>query len=1127
MVDRGDGEPRIGVYICHCGTNIAGVVDIEEVTKFISSLPYVVVKDYKFMCSDPGQSMIEWDIKEGKISRVVVAACSPSLHEATFRKVLERSGLNRYLFQMANIREQCSWVTEDTREATEKAKAIIRGAVYKAIGLEELIPKAVDINPNVLIVGGGIAGIQAALDIANAGYKVYLVERNSTIGGHMAKFDKTFPTLDCAACILTPKMTAVAQHPNINLMSLSEVEQLSGFVGNFKAKVRRKARYVDIDKCTGCGECAKVCPVNVENEWEEGIAKRTAIYRTFPQAVPGAFVVDKRETPPCKQACPAGVNVQAYVNLVARGRYKEALDVVRDTCPIPGIVGRVCPHPCESRCKRGEVDESVAICSIKRFLSDWERENRILPKEFPVTRREKVAIVGSGPAGLTCAYELRRMGYEVVVFEALLKPGGMLVVGIPENRLPRDLIDWEVEWIKSCGVKIMCGVKVGEDIKLSEIKNEYSAVFIATGAHRGLKMGIPGEELEGVVDAIEFLRDVNIEGVRKKPGDKVVVIGGGNTAIDAARTALRLGCDVNIVYRRSRVEMPANPWEVNEAEAEGVKIHYLAQPVRILGEGGRVVGMECLKCELGEPDASGRRRPVPIPGSEFVVEADCIIPAVSQEPDFGPLQKEFEELGVKIHPRWHSIVVDEVTLQTNVPWIFAGGDVTTGPATVVEAIGAGRRAAKMIDRYLRGEILKTEEKPLNPPRHLTEREKKKIPKIPRQIVPKLSLGERVNNFREVELGLSEEQAQAEARRCLMCGPCCECMECMKVCEPKAINHDDDDKVEEIEVGAIIVATGFKTFDPERVIQYGYGKYPGVITALQFERLNNATGPTEGKIVLPDGREPMSVALIHCVGSRDRNYNEYCSRVCCMYALKYAHLIKEKIPDAQVYHFYIDMRCFGKGYEEFYKRLQDEGVVFIRGRPAEVTDKAITEDEKDKLIVVAEDTLLGKVIRVPVDMVILCVGLEAQEDAEDVARAFNLSCVEGFFIEQHPKLAPVSTTTDGVFIAGCCQSPKDIPDTIAQASAAASQALSLISQERIEIEPIIAEIDEKICSGCKTCISVCMFDAISFDEEKGVSRVNDVVCKGCGTCVSTCPSGAAMARHFTDKQLLLEIEGVLL
>jgi heterodisulfide reductase subunit A len=648
-------EPRIGVFICHCGTNIAGTVNIDEVREFVSGLPGVVsAVDYKFTCSEPGQLQIKETVEKERLNRVVVAACSPRMHEITFRKAIAEVGLNPYLLQIANIREQCSWVHKDGN--TEKAKALIHAAVQRANLLEALERREVPVTPSVLIIGAGIAGIQAALNIADSNHKVYLVERDPSIGGRMIQLDKTFPTLDCSSCILTPKMAAVGSHPNIELMTYSEVEEVSGYIGNFKATIKKKPRYIDAELCNGCGVCIEKCPWKADSEFDMGLAKRKAVYTPFPQAVPNVPVID------------------------------------RETC-----------------------------------------------------------------------------------------------------------------------------------------------VYFEKGT---------------------------------------------------------------------------------------------------------------------------------------------------------------------------------------------------------------------------------------------------------------------------------------------------CKACEKFCPTGAIAWDQEEEIVELEVGAIIVATGYDLLDPSPLTQYGYGRLDNVVTSLEFERMCSATGPTGGELVLKDGSAPQSVAIIHCVGSRDKNYCEYCSRVCCMYALKYSHLIGEKT-DADVYQLYIDMRCYGKGFEEFYQRLSDEGVNFIRGKVAQVTDQAVSDEEKGKLVVVSEDTLLGRMVRIPADMVILCPAMVPRADAGEVARRLLLSRgADGFFLEKHPKLEPVSTVNDGVFVVGCAQGPKDVPDTVAQASAGAAEALSLIDRGKVEIEAATAVVDDEHCSGCKICLALCPYNAITFDEEKTVAEISDILCKGCGVCVAACPSGAITGRHFTDKQIVAEIEGLL-
>jgi len=464
---------------------------------------------------------------------------------------------------------------------------------------------------------------------------------------------------------------------------------------------------------------------------------------------------------------------------------------------------------------------------------------------------------------------------------------------------------------------------------------------------------------------------------------------------------------------------------------------------------------------------------------------------------------------------------------------FAAGDAVTGPATVIEAVAAGHRAVAAMHRYLNGEDLAQYAK------ELAEKESvqgtdwqsidAEIEKVPRVQSAHRDLEQRSKTFDEVDMSFSEEDARREAARCVDCGGCCECKLCESACEAGAINHSMPDKVSEIEVGSIIIATGFDPLDPTPMKQYGYGRYANVFTNLEFERLSNATGPTSGRLLKrdPDNRlkytdPPKSVAILHCIGSRDINYHEYCSRTCCMYALKYAHLLKDKCGHAtEVYNFYIDMRCFGKGYEEFYKSVQIEGVHMVRGKASRV-------EEKDGLLMVtAEDTLSASMVTVPVEMVILCTAMEARPDANDVARIFGISTgSDGFFQEEHPKLEPVSTPSSGIFIGGACQGPKDIPDTVAQAKGAAAEALVLSASGQVAVSPLISSIDADICIGCKVCIELCPYSAIEFNELKGISVVNEAVCKGCGSCSGYCPSGAARVRHFTNNQVFSEIEGLL-
>ncbi|NIV29366.1 MAG: FAD-dependent oxidoreductase, partial [Anaerolineae bacterium] len=561
--------------------------------------------------------------------------------------------------------------------------------------------------------------------------------------------------------------------------------------------------------------------------------------------------------------------------------------VIKQYNPFPATVGRVCHHPCEDECNRSKLDSPVAICALKRFVADtvydkWAREGRPAedrelhpypeaPTELPAEDRRRVAVVGAGPTGLTAGHFLARMGYQVTIFEALPVAGGMARVGIPAYRLPHEVLNYEIDEILRLGVELELNHPIRDINKLFD--EGFSAVFLAIGAHEPQKLRIPGEDdAGGMFHGVPFLRSVAL-GEEVHLGDRVAVVGGGNTAIDTARTARRLGSrEVTIVYRRTRAEMPANEWEIDEALEEGVNLEILAQPVEVISDNGHVSALRCVRMELGEPDESGRRRPIAIEGSEFDIACDAVVAAIAQAPEISFLD---ENHGLRI-TRWGTFDVNDATLETNREAIFAGGDAAAGPGALIEGVAAGRRGALSIDRYLRGVPLLTprELMPL-PTTELTDAEiagmvaRGEVDTQPRVETPKAAVAERVGDFREVELCLSEEQALAEAERCLSCGLCSECYQCVLACKAHAIDHQQAPYEETLEVGAVVLAPGYRLYDAQQAGELGYGRYANVVTSMQFERLLSASGPTGGHITrLSDHDvEPERIAFLQCIGSR--------------------------------------------------------------------------------------------------------------------------------------------------------------------------------------------------------------------------------------------------------------------
>ena len=904
-----------------------------------------------------------------------------------------------------------------------------------------------------VVCGGGIAGMQAALDLAAQGFKVDLLEKDISIGGIMARLDKTFPTNDCSTCMISPKLIEVATDPNITIHTRADIQAIEGKPGNFQVKVRKEPRFVDLDICTGCGECFDVCPIELPADFNMNLNKRKAIYRHFPQAVPAQAAIDKAGQSPCKVACPANISAQGYVGLVAQGRFKEALQVIRRENPLPVICGRVCTHPCEAACQRGEVDEPIAIRDLKRFLTDWERENDAFetPEKDPPTGK-KAAVIGSGPAGLTAAWYLALRGHQVTVFEAAEKSGGMIRYGIPDYRLPPDQIDYEVDCIESLGVEIKYNTEFGRDVTLDGLKAEgYEAFFIGLGAQECKTMGVPGEDIAGVQPGVDFLAEANA-GRGRNPGEKVVVIGGGNVAIDAARTALRLGSkEVTILYRRTRQEMPAYEDEIEEALDEGIKLEYLAAPVRFIEKDGKLAGLEAIRMELGPPDASGRRRPQPVEGSEFIIDVDGAMPAIGQEPDLTCLDDT-----CRLDTQWgNCIAADPITLATNIEGVFAGGDVVSGPASAVEAVAMGKEAAISMDRYLKGEDMTADRERIQVP---VEPDKRGVAPDPRRKPSHIDPTTRKTSWDEVVQTLSEDEAVAEASRCLSCAGCAECLLCEITCKQKAIRHDEKPIELTLDAGAVIVAPGFEIFDASVKPELGYGRYDNVINSLEFERFLSASGPSGGHVHRPsDHKAPKRIAWLQCIGSRDPSIGkDYCSYVCCMYATKQAIIAQEHDPGVDSSIFFMDVRAQGKGFDRYYERAKNErGVRYVRSHISRIAEDPVTKNLR-----VAYYDESGDWQEEEFDLVVLSVGLTPNKNAVALADRLGLEC-DRFGFAKPQAINPLLTNLEGVFTCGAFPGPKDIPETVTQAAGAAGQAAELLAPARgtlVETMDFPEEID---------------------------------------------------------------------
>ncbi|HET90055.1 MAG TPA: FAD-dependent oxidoreductase [Chloroflexi bacterium] len=906
----------------------------------------------------------------------------------------------------------------------------------------------------VLVVGAGIGGMQASLDLAEAGIKVYLVDKSPAIGGVMAQLDKTFPTNDCSMCILSPKLVECGRHPNIELLTYAELDSVEGEAGRFTARVRQHPRYVRVDECTGCGDCADVCPIHCLDQFNEGLAERRAIYKLYPQAIPNAYVIEKRGVAPCRDACPTGQRAQGYIALIHEGRYEDAMRVIKEDNPFPGICGRICNRRCETACNRGKLDEPINIRALKRFVTDTiYAQPRIEPQ--PAERRydERVAIVGAGPCGLTAAQDLCRMGYPVTVFEALPVAGGMLRVGVPEYRLPTEVIDREVQDIVDLGVDLRLNTCIDD---MDEVFAQgFEAVLIAVGAHEGVRLNIPGAHLDGVLINTTFLRDVRL-GDPPELGERVAVIGAGDVAMDVARTAVRMGAEVHVYYRRTPEEATADEEEMRHAEEEGIVFHWQTTPIEVVeGAGGRVQGLKLVRTEQGLPDETGRRRPVPVPNSEFSVACDTVIFSVGQRAGLAFIP---ESAGVGVTAQ-STVAVNQNTLAATRAGVFAAGDAITGTAFVIDAVAAGHRAAESIARYLRGEDLEPAPAPRLPVVDMTRAEIEEqvrhgeVRTQPRVALGELPMDERLSTFGEVVAGYTEEQARAEAARCLACGVCSECLQCVYACQKDCIDHRMTEQIVELAVGAVVLTPGFETLPGDIRPEFGYGRLADVVTSIEFERMLSASGPWGGVVQRPsDGRHPRKIAFIQCVGSRDLACDQgYCSAVCCMYAVKEALIAQEHDPKVEATIFYMDVRSYGKGFERYVERAEQEyGVRFVRSMVSSVTEAAGTGDLRLRYAV-GESPLS---VEETFDLVVLSVGLQPPAGARELAQRLGIGLNEYGFAEP-PIFHPAQTNRAGIFVAGPFAEPKDIPETVIEASCAAAQASALLAAGRgSQVEEVV-------------------------------------------------------------------------
>jgi heterodisulfide reductase subunit A len=894
---------------------------------------------------------------------------------------------------------------------------------------------------DVLVIGSGIGGMESAVKLGDMGYRVLVVEKEPSIGGKMILLSKVFPTLDCASCISTPKMAATAHHPNVTVLTQSVVESVRGDAEKgFQVTVHRSARFVDEQLCTGCRLCETACTVAVPDQFNGEMVSRRAAYIPFPQAIPQKALIERPGTSPCSFTCPAGIKAHGYVSLVRSGKYEEAFSLVAETTPLVGTLGRACYAPCEAECTRGLLEGPVAIRRLKRFIADTHYAVADPPgPERPAFNGKRVAVVGSGPTGLTAAWQLARLGYGVRVLEAAPAAGGAPRLSIPAYRLPAEVVERDVANVTDLGVEIVTGKRVDD---LEELRRQgFDAVLVATGTPQPARLRVPGEEeLGGVRAALDFLRDIRLDHAPDLTGKVVVVIGGGNVAIDAARSARRLGATaVHMVCLERSGEMPAYAWEVAEALDEGVQLHDGWGIAGFRGE--TAVEAVLLKRCTSVLDETGRFMPRYDEATRDELGCDMAVVAVGMGADTATFPL-LSPAGAR------ALQADPTTLQTALPWVFAAGDAVTGPKTIAVAVGHGRRAAHMIDRFVRVLPLTGFDEPLPVVDRAEVLARQSSHSRREPLDGTLPLVASPTDFAELEPALSESEARQATGRCLDCGICSECHQCLSACPADAIDLAMRPQNVEVEVHAVVVSTGYRLFPADLKPQYGYGRFKNVITGTQMERLLAPTRPYNTVLRPGDGRVPERIAYVMCTGSRDQTVgNPLCSKFCCMYSLKQNQLIMGALPLADVTVHYIDIRAAGKGYDEFFEQARGMGTTFVKGRVA-----GISEKDDGNLILRYEDIDGGGVIaEAEYDLVVLAVGVQPNPEAADPFALGALTLDEyGYVAEVDEDINPGATSIPGVFVAGAASGARDIPESILHSGAAVAQAAAQLERTRVPV-----------------------------------------------------------------------------